>query len=479
MLAFLALMALLFVLLTLFTTHRYFQETSQRLNQSLAKNLISSRTFLKDGKLDHDALEELYYDLMNLNPDMDIYLLDSYGHILSSSLSEGEVKQDHVSMEPVFKFLDGKSMFPILGDDPAMPDRRRVFSVCHLPVGGSSDGYLYIVLGQVYDRSTIANITSSRVLTNGIYAAVAGLVVIFLFAMMVFNQVTRRLRKLTLRVESFQEDALVDPADIIVDITGKGGDEIDRLGSTFARMEDRIQSQVDELTQADSLRRELITNISHDLRTPLTSLQGYLETLAFKEDLVPEERDRYMSTALKHSDRLRMLVSDLFELSKLDSSGVIITPEPFSLTELTQDVLLKFELAFKEKGVDLQSDFDHKLPFALGDIGRIERVLENLVKNALEHTQAGGTVKVTIWPDDGYAEVRVQDDGRGIPAEDLAHIFNPYYRVSGVPVDTDGTGLGLAITKRIVELHDSKVDVESEIDKGTTFSFRLPVVESG
>jgi len=479
MLAFLALMAMLFVLLTLFTTQRYFQETSQRLNQALAKNLVSNRTFLRDGEFDQDVLEEVYYDLMNLNPEMDIYLLDNFGKVLSSTLSEGEMKQDHVAMEPVFKFLDKKNMFPILGDDPAMPGRRGVFSACPIPINGPSTGYLYIVLGQVYDRSAIANIAGSRVLTNGIYAAAAGLVVIFFFAVMVFNQVTRRLKTLTTRVESFQEDALVDPAGVNLEITGKDSDEIDRLGSAFLRMEQRIQSQVDELTQADSLRRELITNVSHDLRTPLTSLQGYLETLAFKDDLTPEERDRYMSTALKHSDRLRMLVADLFELSKLDSSGVIITPEPFSLSELAQDVLLKFELASKEKGVALQPEFDHDLPFAMGDIGRIERVLENLVKNALEHTPAGGNVKVTVRLDDSHAEVRVHDDGRGIPAEDLAHIFNPYYRVSGVPVDTDGTGLGLAITKRIVELHDSNVSVESEIDKGTTFSFRLPVVESG
>lgn len=474
LLLFLGLMALLFVFITLFSTRLYYQETSQKLNASLAKKFVSQRTLMHDGEVDAVALEQVFYDLMEVNPEMDVYLLDNQGHILSSSVPTGRIAVYSVDMKPVIRFME-KKMFPVLGVDPTDPGMPRVFSACPIPITGPSEGYLYIVLGMPGEQPLWTSLSDSRVLRGTVMVIAAGLIFISLFALVIFRHVTLRLRRLTTTVATFQEE--VPPAAGLPEApAGRGGDEIDRLGAAFSDMAERISRQVSDIREADATRRKLVTNISHDLRTPLTSLQGYLETLAFKDDLTPEERDKYMNTALKHSDRLRRLVSDLFELSKLDSAEVEINAEPFSLSELAQDVLVKFELSAGERGVELVGSFDPDLPFVRADIGRVERVLENLVKNGIEHTPPGGGVEIDLRLGDGQVQVRVADSGSGIRPEDLPRIFEPYYRASGGrKMGGEGTGLGLAIARRIVNLHGSEISVTSETDKGSEFSFSLPV----
>lgn len=468
------LMGLVFILLALLSNHMFLQEMNQKLNRSVAKHLVTTRLLFDEGEVNQEALNEIYYDLMEVNPAIEIYLLDSFGHILSTSADEENVRQDHVSLEPVFRFLDDRARFPIFGDDPIDPTNKKIFSACPIPVSGPEEGYLYIVIGSGDMDSPLAMFRGSNIAKLSVYAAVMGLLLVSLFGLFLFKHLTKRLRTLAGRMESYKAG---DPSvRIATDLMGgEQGDEIDRLGDAFAKMASQISEQMEKLRTSDTLRRELVSNVSHDLRTPLTSLQGYLETLLFKENLTPEDRQHYLETALKHSDRLRRLVSDLFELSHLDTEEVGVEKEAFSICELAQDVLQKFQLSADEKGVKLLSDFDGQLPFVLADIGLMERVLENLIKNALQYTPEGGEITVAISQDGPDLFLQISDTGKGIREEDLPHIFDRYYRTKETSVDLpEGTGLGLAITKRIVELHGSTIDVQSAVGEGTCFIFRLP-----
>jgi hypothetical protein len=232
------------------------------------------------------------------------------------------------------------------------------------------------------------------------------------------------------------------------------------------------------LRQADTQRREMVSNVSHDLRTPLAALQGYLETLTMKEgQLTPEEQRNYLAVATRHGERLTKLVSELFELAKLEARDVPLHSEPFSLGELVQDVALKFQLTAQNNGLRLETDFAPDLPFVSADIGMIERVLENLIENALRYTPAGGVITLALAPAKGKIVVEVRDTGRGIAAQDLPHIFERYYRAENQPETPGSAGLGLAITRRILELHDTTIQVSSTPEHGTTFTFSLPVVQ--
>ena len=225
------------------------------------------------------------------------------------------------------------------------------------------------------------------------------------------------------------------------------------------------------------LRAALFSSVTHDLRTPLASLQGHLETLHYKGERLSEAEKRgYMEIALRQSGLLSELVAKLFELAKLDAERPPMLPEPFVLPDLVQDVVQQFELAAANRRVTLAAHLPLEMPLVFGDIGLIERALRNLIENSLRFTPEGGAVRVGVAAEAGHAAVRVSDTGCGIDAADLPRIFDRFYRGEKSRSDSSGNaGLGLAITKRILELHGSAISVASR-PGDTTIAFTLPYV---
>src|SRR4029077_20498037 len=186
----------------------------------------------------------------------------------------------------------------------------------------------------------------------------------------------------------------------------------DGLAISFQEISSRISAQLQKLRQNDQLRRELVANVSHDLKTPIATLQGYVDTLLLKDSVLSaEERLGYLSIASRSCERLGKLVGDLIELAKLEANEVSLQIEPFSVGELIQDAAQKFELKAEQRQVRLELDFPDRLPYVAADIGLIERVLENLIGNALSHTSAGGVVRMGVSVDGGEATVHVSDTG--------------------------------------------------------------------
>jgi len=296
-------------------------------------------------------------------------------------------------------------------------------------------------------------------------------VIALLASAVIITLMTRPLRQLSAVMDKFRKTGFAEhPGESL----RPPRDEIGTLTDTFNRMADRILDQMAALQQTDAMRREFLANISHDLRTPLASLQGYLETLHFKHaELAPEERRAYLETALKQTEQLSRLIGRLFDLAKLESAQAVVTPEPFALGDLVQDVIQDFELAARQKGIAIRPSARPDLPLVIGDIGLIERVLRNLIENALRYTETGGTVTVVATPGTGSAVVEVADTGIGIPAHELPRIFDRFYRVEKSRGLAEGNaGLGLAITKRILELHGSTIGVTSDPGK-TVFRFTV------
>ena len=227
----------------------------------------------------------------------------------------------------------------------------------------------------------------------------------------------------------------------------------------------------------EQARRDLIADISHDLRTPLVAMRGYRELLVARGDsLSAEDRKRYAAIALRQSEHLARLVDDLFELAKLDFRGLVLDCEAFAVGELASDVVQKFALAASARGVALEVAVAADLPPLEADLRLVERVLENLVGNALGHTPAGGRVEVRVAPSAAGVELQVLDTGAGIPAAELPFVFDRHYRgaASGDSEAGEGAGLGLAIAKKIVELHGGAIRVESELRRGSRFVVVLP-----
>ncbi len=249
-----------------------------------------------------------------------------------------------------------------------------------------------------------------------------------------------------------------------------------RLGQTFDEMAQRIIDQWGQLRRQDHLRRQLVAQVSHDLRTPLAALHGYLETLQMKEgELAQTQRQEYLAIALRQSERLTRMVDGLFELARLEAREMRPALEPTGLAELVQDVVQKFQLRAQAAGLRLAMSHPETLPVVQIDIALTERLLDNLIGNAIDHTPAGGHVDVELTKQDRFAQVAVLDDGSGIPLEDLPHLFDPFYRSPQASGKGGHAGLGLAIAKRIAELQGGRLRAANRAGGGACFSFSLPL----
>ena len=472
----LSLVTTVFVSLTFFTAPLYQQEITQELHTKLAKNLVNENPLLQEKEINKPALKEIFHNLMVINPSIEVYLTDTDGKILAFSAPPGKVKKEYIDLAPVDTFINQKEPMPILGDNPRDFSGKKVFSAAPIFHNEEQEGYLYVVLGGEKYDSVVNMIKGSYILQFTLIAAVSALIITLFAGVVIFNLITRRLRFLSRVMEKYKKSDFQHEAVLPERYDGRPVDEIDQIGTTFREMSERITQQVKQLKATDASRRELVANVSHDLRTPLSSLQGYLETLALKNnELSDEEKQQYIKISYKQSERLGRLISELFDLAMLENQNAPIHHEPFSLAELAQDVSQKFQLEAKQKNITFTTQLASDSPFVSADIALIERALENLIENAIKYTPAGGSISLIIKNENNQLTTEITDNGPGISSEDLPHIFERFYRVdkSRQP-EQEGTGLGLAITKRILQLHDSMINVQSELNKGTQFSFSLP-----
>jgi len=462
----------LFVPWSIHYSRLYAQEVQQSLNRGLARYLVTKNLFLEGGSIRPGAVKESFDTLMGVNPDIELYLLDTHGTITAFSAPPDKVKAERVPMGPIERFLRGDKL-PIFGLDPRHPEEDKVFSVAAIPAHGPPEGYLYAVLGGERSASASAMLGRSYAIRAGLLIAGAALVFMLAASLMVFGLITRRLRALSRTVEGFRPGLPGDEAPSVR--MPRAGDEVDMLVDAFSEMSMRISSQVERLRHADQLRREFLSNVSHDLRTPLATLQGYLESVLMRgADMPGDERERYLRTALASSRRLGALVGELFELATLDAHDARVSPEPFNLAELVDDVLQKFSLSARNKGLDLRSEHPEDSAFVMADLGLVERALQNLIDNAVKYTPPGGSVTVTVAAPDSEVLVTVSDTGPGIKIEDLPRIFDRFYKVRAEGEAQAGTGLGLSIARRIAELHGGRLDVKSEPGRGAAFTLGLP-----
>ncbi|NML15435.1 HAMP domain-containing protein [Azohydromonas sp. G-1-1-14] len=334
----------------------------------------------------------------------------------------------------------------------------------------------FLAVGGLLVVATQAMFEPARLLELSTDVMIGSVVFSLLAALCVFNLFTRRLKRLTEAVDAYQHGDFKTPLRLAE--ADPRGDEIERLAAHVEGMTGRIATQLAELERLATRRRDLLANVSHDLRTPLASMQGYLEILLLRRGELSEAEERnYLEVAAKHSERLGRLVNDLFQLTKLEAEDVQPQRERFPLAELVQDVAQKFALDAAQRRLTLHAACGAAMPLVEADIGMVERVLENLVENALRHTPEGGCVTLALGLAQGRASVAVSDTGVGIPADELDKVFDRFYRADRTGA-RHHAGLGLAIARLMVQLHGGQLVVRSTPGQGTTFSFDLPLAET-
>ncbi len=452
---------------------RYMLETSQRLSREIAPHIVDDLQLFRNGAINHAQLKELAHDAMVINPNIEVYVLDPDGQVLAHALPEATVGHAKVALAPLQEFLTGDHRYPLLGDDPRSSEQK-IFSAARIESDAKLVGYVYVVLrGQLFS-GLAERLRGSYVWPVAAIALFALIATVALLAVLQLRYTVAPLRRLT---QTLERTDITNAADLqqLATSSSERLAEVHTLRSTLAAMARRLVAQYEELGRADQLRRELVSNVSHDLRTPLTTVQGYLETLLMRGDsLAAAERNDYLRRAFKGSERLGDLVGSLFELAKLDAGMDITNMEECSVAEVAQDVVHELQIAAQNKNLELRLEVEAPC-YVMADIGLLQRVFENLVGNAIRYTPDGGEVVVAVCHREGLVNVSVRDTGVGISSADSVDIFDRYRTVSEATAPSpEATGLGLAIVKRILELHNSAIHLRSEPRRGSEFWFNLP-----
>lgn len=453
------------------------REGEQRLHLELAGHLVHDNPLLKTGVYDYEALKGLFHTLMLLGPSFEFYFLGPQGNILAYSAQSDEVLRSNVDLKPITQLIDNSDALPLYGDDPKSSDNTKIFSAAPVFDGEKLQGYLYIIIGGSQYDSIIDSIQKSKGVQQFAMIVAAGMVFLLFALLLLFRLLTAPLKRLSDDMDVFRANGFdLEASEVALQPwRNDSRNEVQRLGFSFNEMLKHIDKQWQQIRDTDAQRRSLLADLSHDLRTPLANLQGYIETLAIRgQSLTAPEQQRFIDISLKNLHNLKRLIDQIFELAYLESGHVKIKCEPFLLTELLHDIAAKFAINAKEKGITLEVATVSGHAYVNADIEKLERVLTNLIDNAIRHTPDNGRVELKAYVTEDRVGVSVTDSGIGIAKEELAHIFDARYQASNSERDASThVGLGLAISQKLIALFESQLEVQSELGCGTSFSFSL------
>ena len=387
--------------------------------------------------------------MMLLGPEWEIYALNPEGEILAYSAPPGKVVRKHISLVPVRQFFEGAS-FPLLGDDPRNHDGEKIFSVARITApDGQLKGYLYVIIGGEKRDTLISLLAGSQVMKHSAWVLGSSLMFALVLLCLLFMRLTRPLKQLNRQVQDVARNGFHQTQSKLAKPAGVK--EVDELDQVFERAFTHIQQQWQQIKTTEELRRELLSHVSHDLRTPLASLQGYLETWLLQDE--NQRQPELVDIALRNAKQLNLLVDQLFELAQLEGGEIKLNCEAIALAELASDVVQRLSLKARHQGVELSVNVLDGAQVN-GDIAKLERVLVNLVDNAIRHTPSGGRVELEVKAEADSVAVAVKDNGTGIADTEVERIFEPRFRASNSQGPGGHAGLGLAIVKHVdTELH--------------------------
>lgn len=459
-----------------FSTYQSGLLWQDRVNQSLYRGLVESvsRDMTVDNMhaIDLADVKFKFRQLVGRNLALDAYLLSDQGEVLAAS---NQAERSRVDSAALADFFATEPDFPVYGTDPGSEAANKIFSAARVTDTQGQMGYLYVVVGDERYDSLIDKVLHHNCLKLLSRMGVASAIMVLLLGLVLYFSITGPIRRLCLSIDSYEKSDFSND-DILQ--AGRGNDSADvwQLKQTIGRMATKISEQLQQLQSMDSLRKEQLIQLSHDLKTPIAAQRGYLETLLLASDKINPAKGRYFQQrALENTQILSQRVEEILELARLDNQSKPAKLEVVNLSELCADTVQQLENLGLEQGVSLSITMPVDAIEIMADIAQLQRVLVNLIENAFSYTSSGGDVALTIaLQNSGEVRVSVSDNGCGISADELPLLFEPYHR-SGGESSQQHLGLGLAICQKFVALHNSLLQVSSTPNKGSDFYFDLQV----
>jgi signal transduction histidine kinase len=479
------------VIVTLAVAFQRFDHESayQRADGFISRVLVMHPDLLDQHQRQPAPFEDFLRSLLLYDPDSHLYLLAPDGRVLARSGKAPLAPGYRVAMEPVRQAAeasargDSRRAAYVMGDDPEYMQHNTVVAAralgrAQIGPGEPVAGYLYLVCRKPGLPGPRLALFGSSLAGPALASVLAVCLLMAGLAAWIIVTVTRPLRVLSDEVASAARTGFTSGPLPVPPAGPQADDEFGRLRNGFHALLATLGRQWEELRRLDAFRRESVSNLSHDLRSPLTATVACLETLdqRWQADPARLEDHQLVTMALRNTRNAAGLVRSLGDLALLDEPSFQLRPIRLDLAEVLDDIGLRFAGRARQQAVNLRCELQPAV--AEVDVELFERAVANLLDNALKYSPPHGTVTLSLQANAGAALVSVSDQGPGIAVEDLPHLFDRLYRGHDnvAPAGSDeGKGLGLAIVKRIVELHGGTVAVHSALGQGTRVALSLPV----
>lgn len=461
-----AIISILFTVLIYLSIVKYHEASTQLLNKDVAAHIAKFTSPFTNKGIDAQKADSVFYNAMVLSPSVEVYFLDTAGNVIAYHPNEKKLKQSKIDLGNVKSLIAGGGTTYLKGPDPREPATPKIFSASEVRYESRMLGYIYVILGS---NDSFGKLLSSNFF-NGLALKIVLCVIVLsmIFAFFYINRLSRRYNLVLSTLKRFQE------GDLTARFATGRNDEMEPVTRAFNTLADLLVVNIDKLTKSGKERKDFIANISHDLRTPLSVARGYTETLLMgtTAELTAGKKEEYLQLLYKKIRQVEDMVFQLFDLSKMESVAFTPRKEPFIFSEVLQEIIHDAEAAAKEKNITIDARGVEDISWVMGDIGLMERLVQNLLVNALKYTARDGHIHISLSPANPAITFVIANTGQLLPGN-IVSWFNDVEDDIFMNRPTN-MGLGLVIVKIILRIHGFKYRLTCA-DGINKFEVQIPV----
>jgi signal transduction histidine kinase len=467
-------LGLLFMGITYLAATHFQQAGTQMLNKDVAAHIAQFASPFDSSGINRQKADSVFYNAMVISPSVEVYFLDTAGRVIYFHAPDSAIRLWKVPLENIRRQIRAKGKAYLKAPDPKDPEHPKVFSSAEVVTGSKKLGYIYVILGSNEYRSINELLFSSHIGMLAVKAFTFIILISILLSLFYVRRMQKRFNHMIRVLQQFQQGDFEARFDV------KDHDELAPVTESFNKMADLLVYNIHRLTQSENERKDFLASISHDLRTPLAVARGYTETLLIKSEsqgISRREQEEHIKLVLHKIHQVENMVTQLFELSKMESVAFTPHKEPFVFSEVLQECLNATALTAAGKKIQLQCTGCETNLWIFGDVGMMERVVQNLLDNAVSYTPENGRIEILLEQQKDELVFEVINSGLPLPDE-LTEWINGE-EVSPTPRNRPvKSAIGLAIVKKVLALHQYPFYVNVLQNKGNRFAIRMTIYRS-
>ena len=461
-----------FILITYQSAIKFYQVSTQLLNKDVAAHIAKFTSPFEYAGLNHDKADSVFYQAMVISPNVEVYFLDTSGRVIYYHGGPDEIKLEQLPMKNISRYISDSGKNYITGPDPRDPSQPKIFSAAAVEGKQGRLGYIYVILGSKVYRNV----------SHLLYKTYAGQLLLVTFLLILLATITLSFLYINRLRRNFKNMIGVlqrfELGDLKARFVQNKNDDLAPVTGAFNKMAGLLELNIDKLKNTETERRDFTRNISHDLRTPLSIARGYAETLALREDKdqpSSSERTGYARLVIANIQIVENMVEQLLDLSKMESPGMELDLQPFIFSEIVMEFVHSASLAVAEKQIVLEASRCANASWIQADIHMMERVVQNLLFNAIKFTPEYGDISISLENNNDELIFQISNTGEPLPDQLMnwlqdhdggQEIKRPHSR-----------GLGLVIVNKILQLHGFLMRVQYVEAAGNIISFHMPVYQ--